>query len=92
MFRLKVAEPPEEIRTIFDEYSSQKGTMSIDDLYKFLVEFQGEKIGDATRKHAQAIFDSLKHLNIFQRRGLHFDAFFRYLFGDLNGPLADQVM
>ncbi|GAU28698.1 hypothetical protein TSUD_216050 [Trifolium subterraneum] len=60
MFKLKVAEPPEEINNIF-------------------------------YRHAQAVFHSLRHLNIFQRRGLHFDAFFRYLFGDLNGPLNDQV-
>ncbi|XP_004490601.1 phosphoinositide phospholipase C 1-like [Cicer arietinum] len=90
MFRLKVAEPPEEINNIFDTYT-QNGTMNMDELYNFLVHFQGEERGDDTKKHAQAVFHSLRHLNIFQRRGLHFDAFFRYLLGDLNGPLRDQV-
>ncbi|KAK7321350.1 hypothetical protein VNO77_31911 [Canavalia gladiata] len=88
MFRLHVAEPPEEIGVIFYEYS-ENGTMSMDDLCEFLVQYQGEKGGDATNKHAQSIFDSLKHLNIFQRRGLHVDAFFRYLLSDFNGPLAE---
>ncbi|TKY56471.1 Phosphoinositide phospholipase C 2 [Spatholobus suberectus] len=88
MFRLKAAEPPEEIEGVFNAYS-KNGIMSMDDLYDFLVEFQGEDEGDATNKHAQAIFDSLKHLNIFQRKGLHVDAFFRYLLSDLNGPLAE---
>ncbi|KAF1863854.1 hypothetical protein Lal_00030971 [Lupinus albus] len=91
MFRLKVAEPPHEICTIFDAYS-QNGNMSMDDLYTFLVQFQGERGGEATKKQVQVIFDSLKHLTIFQRKGLHIEAFFRYLLGNLNGPLAqDQV-
>lgn len=91
IFKLKVAEPPQEIYTLFDTYS-QNGSMSIDDLYRFLVEFQGEKGGDATKKHAQDIFDnSLRHLNIFHRKGLHIEAFFRYLLGNLNGPLAQVI-
>ncbi|CAK8537662.1 unnamed protein product [Lathyrus sativus] len=90
MFKLKVVEPPKEINNIFYKYT-QNGTMNMDELCKFLVHFQGEENNDATKKHAQDVFHSLKHLNIFQRRGLHFDAFFRYLFGDLNGPLVDQV-
>nr|KYP52292.1 Phosphoinositide phospholipase C 2 [Cajanus cajan] len=90
MFRLNVAEPPEEINTIFGKYS-ENGVMSMHDLCDFLVEFQGEEEeGDATKKHAQTIFDNLKHLNIFQRKGLHVDAFFRYLLSDINGPL-DEV-
>ncbi|CAL5189653.1 unnamed protein product [Lathyrus oleraceus] len=90
MFKLKVVEPPQEINNIFYKYT-QNGTMNMDELCNFLVHFQGEENNDATKKHAQDVFHSLKHLNIFQRRGLHFDAFFRYLFGDLNGPLVDQV-
>ncbi|CAI8585838.1 unnamed protein product [Vicia faba] len=90
MFKLKLVEPPEEINNIFYKYT-QNGTMNIDELFDFLVRFQGEENSDVTKKHAQDVFHSLKHLNIFQRRGLHFDAFFRYLFGDLNGPLVDQV-
>lgn len=81
-----MVEPPDEINTVFEEYSHD-GIMSMDDMCNFLVEFQGEN--EAVTTHAQAIFDSLKHLNIFQRRGFHIDAFFRYLLSDLNGPLAE---
>ncbi|KAH1262945.1 Phosphoinositide phospholipase C 6 [Glycine max] len=89
MFRLKVAdEPPDEIDILFKEYS-QHGIMSMDDLCDFLVQFQGEEEGVAIKKHAQTIFDSLRHLNIFHRRGLHVEAFFRYLLSDLNVPLAE---
>ncbi|KAE8734862.1 Phosphoinositide phospholipase C 2 [Hibiscus syriacus] len=58
---------------------------------KFLIQHQGEK--NATREEAQAIFNSLKHLNIFHRRGLHLEAFFRYLLGDNNlvHPPSSQV-
>ncbi|KAK8467130.1 hypothetical protein PHAVU_008G261100 [Phaseolus vulgaris] len=87
MFRLKVAEPPDEIKTIFEEYS-HNGVMSMDNMCNFLVEYQGEEEEGITTR-AQTIFDSLKHHhNIFQRRGFHVDAFFRYLLSDLNGPLT----
>ncbi|KAA8549413.1 hypothetical protein F0562_001114 [Nyssa sinensis] len=85
IFRLRVAEPPDDIRRLFEQYS-ENGTMSIDQLHRFLIDFQEEK--NATKEHAQAIFHSLRHLNIFQRRGLHLEAFFRYLLGDLNFPLS----
>ncbi|KAK7300945.1 hypothetical protein RJT34_11798 [Clitoria ternatea] len=88
MFRFNTAEIPEEINTIFEEYS-ENGTMSMEDLCNFLVQFQGEKDDDATKKYAHAIFDSSKHLSIFQRKGLHVDAFFRHLLSDLNGPLVE---
>lgn len=89
IFKLRALEPPEEVKVLFDQYS-QNGIMSLDDLRGFLVEFQGEY--SATREDAQAIFNSLKHLNIFSRRGLHLEAFFRYLLGDLNGPLSAGVI
>ncbi|KHN40072.1 Phosphoinositide phospholipase C 2 [Glycine soja] len=88
MFRLKGTEPPDEINTVFEEYSLD-GIMSMHDLGNFLVHFQGEEEGDSINKHAQTIFDSLKHLNIFHRKGIHVEAFFRYLLSDLNGPLAE---
>ncbi|CAK7331198.1 unnamed protein product [Dovyalis caffra] len=85
IFKLRVLEPPEDVKTLFDQYS-QNGTMSLDNLHGFLVEFQGEH--KATKDDAQAIFNSLRHLNIFSRRGLQLEAFFRYLLGELNGPLS----
>ncbi|CAI0540673.1 unnamed protein product, partial [Linum tenue] len=85
IFRLRDPEPPEEINFLFERYS-RDGTMSVEDLRRFLVEVQGDE--SATHDDALAIFNSLKHLHIFQRRGLHFDAFYRYLLGDLNGPIS----
>ncbi|KAH9603848.1 hypothetical protein KSS87_005968 [Heliosperma pusillum] len=61
--------------------------MTVEHLHKFLVDFQGED--EATIDTAQEIF--LKHLNVFQRRGLTLNTFFRYLFGDLNSPISLQV-
>ncbi|XP_034220238.1 phosphoinositide phospholipase C 2-like isoform X3 [Prunus dulcis] len=88
IFRLKVAEPPEDIKNLFNQYA-ENGTITIDNLQNFLIEFQGEP--NATKEDAQAIFNSLRHLNIFQRKGLHLDAFFRYLLGDLNPPFYSKV-
>ncbi|XVF69006.1 hypothetical protein PTKIN_Ptkin11bG0046400 [Pterospermum kingtungense] len=81
IFKTRVVEPPLEVKNAFFRYAPS-GTMTVDELLRFLIEHQGEK--DATREDAQAIFDSLKHLNIFHRRGLHLEAFFRYLLGDHN--------
>ena len=80
-----MAEPPEEIVNLFNQYSDN-GLVTVEKLHKFLVEFQEEE--KATFDDAQAIFNNLKHLHVFPRRGLHLDAFFRYLFGDLNPPVA----
>ncbi|BFG33913.1 hypothetical protein CerSpe_201870 [Prunus speciosa] len=88
IFRVKVAEPPEDIKNLFNQYA-ENGTITIDNLQNFLIEFQGEP--NATKEDAQTIFNSLRHLNIFQRKGLHLDAFFRYLLGDLNPPFYSKV-
>ncbi|KAL8140952.1 hypothetical protein V2J09_006973 [Rumex salicifolius] len=66
MFNLRASESPEDVMKLFDEYS-ENGTMSVHHLHKFLVEQQGER--DATEEDAQAIFNGLKHLQIFQRKG-----------------------
>ncbi|KAF2319084.1 hypothetical protein GH714_013174 [Hevea brasiliensis] len=83
-FKLAVAEAPEEIKALFDQYS-ENGLMTVDHLRRFLLEVQ--KQDKATIEEAQAIFDhlhELKHLNIFHRKGLNLEAFFKYLFGDAN--------
>lgn len=90
-FRLAASEAPEDIKAIFNEYS-EKGLMGLDELRRFLVEVQREE--SATVEDAQAVMDSLsemKHLNIFHRRGLDLEAFFRYLFGDINSPLNPKL-
>ncbi|KAK4750174.1 hypothetical protein SAY87_027623 [Trapa incisa] len=90
-FRLTVSEAPEEIKSLFRQYS-ENGIMSIDQLRRFLVEVQGEE--NATTEDAQAIIDKLHeqwHLNIFQRKGVTLEAFFWYLFGDINPPLSPKI-
>lgn len=81
IFKTRVVEPPPDVQELFYRFSPS-GMMTVDQLLKFLVEFQGEK--GATKEDAHSIFDSLKHLSIFQRKGLHLEAFFRYLLGDHN--------
>ncbi|KAL3837751.1 hypothetical protein ACJIZ3_022342 [Penstemon smallii] len=86
-FRLAAAEAPSDIKSIFNQYA-ENGVMGLDQLRKFLVEVQGEE--NATVEDAQAIMDGLnelKHLNLFHRRGLNLEGFFKYLFGDVNPPL-----
>lgn len=88
-FKLTVAEAPAEIKSLFDSYSNENGIMTVDHLHKFLIEVQGQE--KAGKEDAEAIIESLKefkHLNIFQRKGLTLEAFFRYLFGDINSPLS----
>ncbi|XP_034705597.1 phosphoinositide phospholipase C 2-like [Vitis riparia] len=90
-FHLTVSEAPQEIKELFDRYS-ENGMMSIDHLQRFLIEFQQEE--KATVEDAQAILDSLhefKHLNIFHRKALNLEAFFKYLFGDINPPLSTAL-
>lgn len=88
MFRLKAVEPPHDVKGLFQVYS-ENGTMSIDRLVWFLTEFQGEE--NTKKEDAQAIFNSLRHLNIFQRKGLHLEAFLKYLTSDNNPPLSPSL-
>ncbi|XP_055960008.1 phosphoinositide phospholipase C 2-like isoform X2 [Mercurialis annua] len=90
-FKLAVAEPPEEIKSLFNQYSNNHGVMSVENLQRFLVEIQRQE--NATVDDAQAVFNylnELKHLNIFHRKGLRLEAFFKYLFGEINPPLDVQ--
>ncbi|GAB4831945.1 1-phosphatidylinositol phosphodiesterase [Ancistrocladus abbreviatus] len=89
-FKLAVSEAPQEIKTLFDNYS-ENGVMTAQHLHSFLVEEQKED--KATVQDAQAIIDSLrdlKHLNVFHSKGLSLEAFFRYLFADENPPLSPK--
>ncbi|XP_030540558.2 phosphoinositide phospholipase C 2-like isoform X2 [Rhodamnia argentea] len=88
-FKLHVAEAPDEIKSLFVQYSEKNGIMTVDHLHRFLIEVQKEE--RATREDAQAIVDSLrqlKHLNILLKKGISFEAFSKYLFGDINPPLS----
>ncbi|KAK9189521.1 hypothetical protein WN943_018119 [Citrus x changshan-huyou] len=87
-FHVAASEAPDAVKSMFDQYS-ENGTMTVDHLHRFLIEVQKED--KASKEDAQAIIDSLrelKHPNIFHRRGLNLEAFFKYLFGDINPPLS----
>ncbi|CBI22792.3 hypothetical protein VitviT2T_011723 [Vitis vinifera] len=80
--------PPADIKDIFDRYSDH-GTMTLDHLLRFLIEVQGEKA--ATKDDAEAIVNALialQHPDISQSKALDLQAFFWYLFGDVNPPLS----
>ncbi|KAF5446720.1 hypothetical protein F2P56_032323 [Juglans regia] len=81
IFKHRLYEPPEDIKKLFEQYS-ENGTMTVEDMQRFLIEVQKES--NASKDSAQAIFNSLKHLNMFHRKGLNFEAFYRYLLGDSN--------
>lgn len=83
--------PPADIKAIFDNYSNG-GTMTVDHLLRFLIEVQGEK--SATEDDAEAIVNSLVAFqlpNISQSKALDLQAFFCYLFGDINPPLSPSA-
>lgn len=90
-FHVAASEAPDAVKSMFDQYS-ENGIMTVDHLHRFLIEVQKED--KASKEDAQAIIDSLrelKHLNIFHRRGLNLEAFFKYLFGDINPPLSPTL-
>ncbi|KAK4757631.1 hypothetical protein SAY87_018932 [Trapa incisa] len=90
-FRLTASEVPEEIKSLFGKYSGG-GFMTADQLRKFLIEVQGEE--NATMEDAHEIIDRLReqrHLGVFHRKGgVTLEAFFWYLFGDMNPPLPPK--
>ncbi|XP_068668085.1 phosphoinositide phospholipase C 2-like [Aristolochia californica] len=89
-FKLGSADAPAEVKLVFEQFS-ENGIMGVDQLHRFLVEFQGEE--SATKEDAKAILHSLrelKHLRTFLTRGLNLEAFIRYLTGDSNPPLPSS--
>ncbi|CAH2054514.1 unnamed protein product [Thlaspi arvense] len=82
-FRYTASEAPREVKTIFEKYS-ENGVMTVDHLHRFLIDVQKQE--KATREDAQSIINAASSL--LHRNGLHLDAFFKYLFGDNNPPLA----
>ncbi|XP_068315296.1 phosphoinositide phospholipase C 2-like [Pyrus communis] len=91
-FKLAVKEAPPEIKALFDQYS-ENGIMTADHFHRFLTEVQKEE--NATKEEAQALIEQslseLKHLNIFHRKVLDLEAFFKYLFGDFNPPNSPSL-
>ncbi|KAG2730501.1 hypothetical protein I3843_01G289800 [Carya illinoinensis] len=94
-FPLTATEAPDEVKSLFDQYS-ENGAMSVDHLRRFLIEVQKEN--NLTVEDAQAIIDGLghlhelRHLNIFSRKCINIEAFFKYLFSDTNHPLPPPMV
>ncbi|KAL0875579.1 hypothetical protein Bca101_025284 [Brassica carinata] len=83
-FKVKTSEPPQEIKTLFDNYSGD-GRMSVDEMLRFVIQVQGEK--HANSNYVKDIFHRLKHHGVFHPRGIHLEGFYRYLLSDFNSPL-----
>ncbi|KAL9254107.1 Phosphoinositide phospholipase C 2-like protein [Drosera capensis] len=89
-FKLAASEAPEEIKTLFNTYADgNNGVMTAQNLHRFLVEQQMEET--ATIGDAMAIIDGLKHPHVFIRGGLNVEAFFKYLFGDMNPAIRSDL-
>ncbi|WZZ31542.1 hypothetical protein YC2023_014943 [Brassica napus] len=83
-FKVKTSEPPQEIKTLFEDYSGD-GRMSVDEMLTFVIQVQGEKHADSN--YVKDIFHRLKHHGVFHPRGIHLEGFYRYLLSDFNSPL-----
>ncbi|XP_009586601.1 phosphoinositide phospholipase C 2-like isoform X2 [Nicotiana tomentosiformis] len=81
-FTMAAAEAPADVKNTFSHYSDGAGVMNVENFHRFLIEVQKEK--NVTLDDAQAIINKYgdpKHT------GLQLDAFFKYLFSDINPPL-----
>ncbi|CAA3025889.1 phosphoinositide phospholipase C 2 [Olea europaea subsp. europaea] len=87
-FNLVSPQVHDDVKEIFQQYS-EDGLMTVNNLHTFLIEIQEES--DASKEQAQEIIDNLRHLHFFPRKGLHVEAFFRYLLSDHNIPLSTKV-
>ncbi|XP_058748203.1 phosphoinositide phospholipase C 2-like isoform X1 [Vicia villosa] len=86
-FKLALSEAPQEIKTLFDQYSENE-LMTASNLKRFLIDVQKQE--QATEEEAQAIIDSFKH---FHRRGagLNLETFFKFLFSDSNLSILPSI-
>ncbi|XP_016456071.2 phosphoinositide phospholipase C 2 isoform X2 [Nicotiana tabacum] len=85
-FTMAAAEAPADVKNTFNHYSDGAGVMNVENFQRFLIEVQKEK--NVTLDDAQAIINKYgdpKHT------GLQLDAFFKYLFSDINPPLDPKL-
>ncbi|XP_024970016.1 phosphoinositide phospholipase C 2-like [Cynara cardunculus var. scolymus] len=83
-FRIPPAEPPNGIKTLFNQYS-ENNLMDANHLQRFLVEVQ--KQDKATIADAETIITQNTPF-IFHRKGFNLEAFFRYLVSATNSVLS----
>ncbi|XP_009783480.1 phosphoinositide phospholipase C 2 isoform X1 [Nicotiana tabacum] len=85
-FTMTAAEAPADVKNTFNHYSDGARVMNADNFHRFLIEVQKEK--NVTLDDAQAIIN--KHGDP-KHTGLQLDAFFKYLFSDINPPLDPKL-
>lgn len=96
--------PPNDVKYVFYKFSAGSETMSANQLWRFLVEHQGESDCTASdsaqivekivqlRKQNQETGDAEKTTNSDEVQGLSIDEFFHFLLlDDFNAPLNPQV-
>ncbi|XP_075635813.1 phosphoinositide phospholipase C 4-like [Castanea sativa] len=96
--RYKVSEtgPPQEVKEAFKKYTEGATQMTVEQLTRFLVEFQGESgasISDARKIVEQLLQKRYPAGTKYTKKNtLTLDDLHRYLFSpDLNPPIGDQV-
>ncbi|XP_051143842.1 phosphoinositide phospholipase C 6-like isoform X2 [Andrographis paniculata] len=92
-FKVSEPEPPPDVKEAFSRYAEGGIHMTVDQLLKFLVEYQQEKW--RTVDDAEAIMHQVfkqRHHSPDRQLGFNLDDFFHFLFqDDLNGPINSQV-
>lgn len=94
-FKIREREPPPDVRNAFFRYTGKANQMNADQLFRYLVEVQGEE--ECTIKDAEQIIQNVAsrrhHLIRRLNHSLELDDFFFYLFqDDLNGAIKSQVL
>lgn len=94
-FKVTEAGPPPDVKEAFFKYTDGGTHMTAEQLWRFLVEVQGDgdvSIADA-EKIVEQVLQKMHHIAKFTRHTLTLDDFHRYLFSaDLNPPIRDQVI
>ncbi|GLJ53376.1 hypothetical protein SUGI_1138150 [Cryptomeria japonica] len=82
-------EPPQDVRTLYESYCGQGGSMTPEVLQRFLNDY------GAVEKDAQRVMEMLRErgqLTFYHHHHLPLDAFFGYLFSDdLNPPVDKKI-
>ncbi|KAK9998364.1 hypothetical protein SO802_017967 [Lithocarpus litseifolius] len=95
-YKEKATGPPQEVKEAFKKYTEGGNQMTVEQLTRFLVEFQGESgasISDAGQIVEQLLQKRYPVVTKYTKKyTLTLDDLHRYLFSpDLNPPIGDQV-
>jgi phosphatidylinositol phospholipase C delta len=100
-YKLTELVPPEDLKEVFSKFAGGGSHMSVEQLYRFLVEHQGEenftlsdseKIVDKVLKLRRTHQETVHVVDQNREREITLDDIFRFLFLDeFNGPLETEV-